>query len=255
MKKIARFHAQAWINDDAIAVDPLGQTHWDVTEALASHRLPLDADVRDGLRELDNAPDWARHWMGPFEVHVEEVDDFTASRLLGMPAPALPDLSIDIPDNEGLTGRGFRAALDSIRVALIAAGVDTQVVRDACFTAIEAYGNNDVESHEVQQVLMVSTGHLPAHEREAFGEGLVPAGAEAIVPVFTNQYGFMLYIEPEDATPQFLERLLVMRSAGLAQVVARAIALGTPFIRFDCDGPYLDDIERYDDRDLQQQAA
>lgn len=255
MKMIARFVGQAWINDNAVAVDPLGQSHWDVTESLKGRENALTASERDDLRDLDNAPDWARNWTGPFEVIVDEVDDFTASRILDLPAPPLPDLSIDIPDSEGLKGRAFRTALESMRVALISAGVETQIVRDACFTAIEAYGNNDVDTHEVQEVLMVSTGHLPPHERLLFSYGRKPVGADAIVPVFNNTYGFMLYIEPEDATPEFLQRLRTMHSSGLTDVVARAISLGTQFIRFDCDGPYLAGIERYDDHGMPELAA
>ncbi len=75
---IARFHPQAWINDYACAVDPQGETTWDVTdEVVAAGRdaalgMRDDDYATDALRESANAPTWVREWSGPFYVEVQE---------------------------------------------------------------------------------------------------------------------------------------------------------------------------------------
>jgi len=84
MKRItARFHPQVWVNDLAMAVDPQGETEWDVThEVVAMGReaaiaMRDDDYATDYLRESANAPGWVRDWSGPFYVEVSEsIRDF-----------------------------------------------------------------------------------------------------------------------------------------------------------------------------------
>jgi len=79
MKRItARFHPQAWVNDWAMAVDPQGETEWDVTHEVvamgreAATAMRDDDYATDYLRESANAPAWVRDWSGPFYVEVSE---------------------------------------------------------------------------------------------------------------------------------------------------------------------------------------
>lgn len=69
----ARFVPQAWINDYAVDVDPMGETDWELPEADALEALPeaqsTCADL-DYLRDHDGAPDWVRNWNGPFRVEL-----------------------------------------------------------------------------------------------------------------------------------------------------------------------------------------
>lgn len=75
---VARFHPQAWVNDYAIAVDPQGETTWDITDHIvemgreAALALKDDDFATDHLRRAGGAPDWVQDWRGPFWVEVEE---------------------------------------------------------------------------------------------------------------------------------------------------------------------------------------
>lgn len=77
----ATFSAEAWVNDQAIEVDPEGPTEWDCTTAVFEHlayfqALGLDSVV-DGLVDNDDvlkgdpaAPEWIQEWRGPFTITV-----------------------------------------------------------------------------------------------------------------------------------------------------------------------------------------
>lgn len=64
----AIFHPQAWINDNAYDVDPLGPTEWEVGDV--PEDLEGNSYESDELREHENAPMWAREWSGPFWVEI-----------------------------------------------------------------------------------------------------------------------------------------------------------------------------------------
>lgn len=79
----ARFVAQAWVGDNAIDVDPQGETEWDCSEGfdslsddyrralcdeIAVHGEALDCD--DELKTAETAPEWVRDWSGPFSLYV-----------------------------------------------------------------------------------------------------------------------------------------------------------------------------------------
>ncbi len=80
----ARFDAQAWISDNAISIDPEGDTVWDCTEffnGLASdYRAGLLEEIdydgyealeyEDQLKDDPNAPEWIRRHRGPFSIWV-----------------------------------------------------------------------------------------------------------------------------------------------------------------------------------------
>jgi hypothetical protein len=74
----ATFIPQAWINDYAVVVDPVGDTQFDVTEcviALGKTRaLALQDDQHDSdtLREAPSAPQWIKDWSGPFAIAVQD---------------------------------------------------------------------------------------------------------------------------------------------------------------------------------------
>lgn len=86
---IARITPQAWINDDAIEVDPPGETEWDATEgfnqlddqererileewAMSPTFEALDSD--DALKQTPAAPEWVHDWSGPFDIYVRRED-------------------------------------------------------------------------------------------------------------------------------------------------------------------------------------
>lgn len=90
----ARFFPEAWVRDQAVEVDPEGETQWDVTEHVLAHRdywedmmreesaltgssstVELEwsegvMDRDDLLRSDSNAPAWIREWNGPFTIRV-----------------------------------------------------------------------------------------------------------------------------------------------------------------------------------------
>lgn len=75
---IAKFHAQAWVNDSAIEVDPLGETTADVTDWFLNlsteerAELKDDSYATDDIRYSENVPAWWSEWPGPFYIEVEE---------------------------------------------------------------------------------------------------------------------------------------------------------------------------------------
>ncbi|WP_262267265.1 MULTISPECIES: hypothetical protein [Microvirga] len=77
-KVTAEFTPQAWVGDYAMAVDPEGDTVWDITaEIVAMGRqkameLEDDQHNTDDLRYTQNAPKWVQDWGGPFRVEVAE---------------------------------------------------------------------------------------------------------------------------------------------------------------------------------------
>ncbi|MBM3105517.1 hypothetical protein IIE18_10235 [Pseudomonas sp. V1] len=74
---LVTFHPQAWVNDNAISVDP-GPTEIDVTEVVLSmdrdYALTMEDNSyeSDGLMHALSAPDWVRNWTGPFYIECQE---------------------------------------------------------------------------------------------------------------------------------------------------------------------------------------
>jgi hypothetical protein len=80
MKYQAEFSPQAWVRDNAISVDPEGETTWDATEFVTMLDDPAwltrtieHGDRDDVLRTDSNAPAWIREWSGPFDTYLEIV--------------------------------------------------------------------------------------------------------------------------------------------------------------------------------------
>lgn len=75
---MAEFVPQAWLNDHAIAVDPAGDTMFDVTDDILklgrerALQLRDDQHETDHLRHAATAPQWVKDWSGPFVVNVEK---------------------------------------------------------------------------------------------------------------------------------------------------------------------------------------
>jgi hypothetical protein len=75
---MAEFVPQAWLNDHAIAVDPQGDTMFDVTDDILklgrekALQLRDDQHETDHLRHAATAPQWVKDWSGPFVVNVEQ---------------------------------------------------------------------------------------------------------------------------------------------------------------------------------------
>lgn len=70
------FYPQAWINDNALDVDPEGTMTWEmdmleVVELTGVSDLNCMDDnpyARDKLRHSKKAPQWIKDWTGPFEI-------------------------------------------------------------------------------------------------------------------------------------------------------------------------------------------
>lgn len=67
-----RFQPQAWVNDNAMDVDPEGPAEWFVSKETAAD-IPSSNDL-DFVRGDDFAPKWVADWSGPFEITVIEPD-------------------------------------------------------------------------------------------------------------------------------------------------------------------------------------
>ncbi|MDE1675464.1 hypothetical protein [Nocardia gipuzkoensis] len=72
----ARFQPQAWINNHAVDTDNDSPNQWTVSPALIPQTLRViltgsaSADL-DFLTEDPAAPDWIRHWRGPFNITID----------------------------------------------------------------------------------------------------------------------------------------------------------------------------------------
>lgn len=73
------FIPQAWIRDNAVNVDPEGDTQWnmplsemeELTGVSSTINLDDDPFARDELRHAVSAPQWVKDWTGPFEIEWE----------------------------------------------------------------------------------------------------------------------------------------------------------------------------------------
>lgn len=79
---MAIFHPQAWVSDNAIEVDPEGETIFDVTNAVLAN-LPEyingDYELTDELKKL--GPDWIQQWNGPFYIEIaDKLEDYIANQ-------------------------------------------------------------------------------------------------------------------------------------------------------------------------------
>jgi len=74
----AEFTPQVWLNDYALAVEPQGNTVFDVTDAVLEMgrdkalALKNESYEADALRTSQHAPEWVKDWPGPFYVDVEQ---------------------------------------------------------------------------------------------------------------------------------------------------------------------------------------
>lgn len=85
---VAAFSPEAWISDEAVPVDPLGDTTWDCTNRVTANldyftRLQESGtngdwdsdfhgllDTDDVLANDPDSPEWVRQWVGPSTVRV-----------------------------------------------------------------------------------------------------------------------------------------------------------------------------------------
>lgn len=159
----------------------------------------------------------------------------------------LETLSNQIPTSDGLYGRGVRDALESIWLALRAQGVAEFVIRDCAQTVADAYGNhadNPSAGHEIQQVLMLSTAHLSLYEREQLAKkNDTRLDADGVGLSMACDYGWLLYVD-DDAGEVTLP---IDGWPGVSAAVARALSLGATHVRFDADGPIVEDLPEYTD--------
>lgn len=72
----ADFEPQVWIGDNAMAVQPMGDTVWDATfEMLLAGKemrewISSGQNDTDFLKDSHLAPKWISNWMGPFEIRL-----------------------------------------------------------------------------------------------------------------------------------------------------------------------------------------
>lgn len=81
------FIPQVWLNDYAIAVDPQGDTTWEVSpeyvKSLMAYygsefeRVYMSSYQSDALKDDPAAPAWIREWSGPFEILTTNLDNVT----------------------------------------------------------------------------------------------------------------------------------------------------------------------------------
>lgn len=164
-----------------------------------------------------------------------------------MQAPQAPgDLADAIPDTDGLYGRGFRSALESVRAALQAIPLDVEVVNDVLLTALDAYGNwseqDEAQAGEVQQVLCCSTGHLTHSERDAMSDGEC---ADGLVLSASGDHGYLIWVGSHEEGPD-LQSIEGEIGAGFLGALQHARRIGAPFVRFDADGGYLPGAPTYE---------
>jgi len=84
----AHIRPEAWVRDNAVEVDPEGDTTWRL--------IPADLDLRsadlDFLISSANTPQWVRDWGGPFTIDLEIVfpDSLSAHERLALSRALAP---------------------------------------------------------------------------------------------------------------------------------------------------------------------
>lgn len=77
---MASFTPQVWFRDNALEVDPQGETTYDVTVDLIAYALQdgcetleeyLDGTDNDEFREANEAPEWVYDWTEPFYIGID----------------------------------------------------------------------------------------------------------------------------------------------------------------------------------------
>lgn len=83
MQHLAKFTPQIDLGGFYMSIGPLGPDQWDATEDMAAHSgfessVVLSSLTQQGcdLKSSPCAPEWVRHWIGPFLVEVVQVKDF-----------------------------------------------------------------------------------------------------------------------------------------------------------------------------------
>lgn len=78
MTATAIFVPQAWMDDNAVDVDPEGETTFDITpevESMGKERalaIKDNTDASDVFQYAAHAPKWIKHWSGPFYIRMAE---------------------------------------------------------------------------------------------------------------------------------------------------------------------------------------
>ena len=94
----------------------------------------------------------------------------------------------------------------------------------------------------VESMLVASTGHITAAERDLF-EDDTRHQAEDIV-VYSNEYGFFLYLNWPSGDPPVFEQ--EGWSEGLQALARRAREAGCSWLKLDRDGNKVDGVPYYD---------
>lgn len=261
-KFIAIFQAEADSMGHIIVVDPQGPTAWDTTEHIQEGcediYLAGPGEHTDTLRDFKEAPAWVRNWNGPFTVRVEKMTDEQAGAYLAVhgeviptETAAIPNLDQMIPDADGVFGRAYRHALESVSLAMAGEGIDQGVIAKVLTTVLNAYGNNADTAkgpEEIEDMLVVSTGHLPPEEREAIDDGRFEQPGGPMVSM-TREHGWLIYVrkpvDDDEVAPY--EAALNATSEGFRGIIKRATSLGLHWVMFDRDANPLDGIPTYDD--------
>lgn len=135
MRFFAEFNPQAWFNDYAISVDPMGDTVWDVTRFMSMVKPELraaccvtDSHESDVFKDDPAAPQWIREWSGPFYItlSVEPETDQERDELRGDDEPASYVDRLGYLDPETAPMEG-----DAVQPALAAVTADASAVDDA----------------------------------------------------------------------------------------------------------------------------
>jgi hypothetical protein len=118
----------------------------------------------------------------------------------------------------------------------------------AAFKAVAGAESACREGLVVEGYLLASTAHLTLSERQHLAAG--DTRSTHVVISATCEYGCLLHLNEqllgeETETDQALANL----SEGFAGVILKAIVYGLPFVRFDADGPVIEGISTYDDKE------
>jgi ABC-type metal ion transport system substrate-binding protein len=74
----ATFVPEAWQNNNAVEVDPEGETEIDITAEVLAMGKEKALQLKDKSLDVDAfqhaamVPKWIKNWHGPFSIHVED---------------------------------------------------------------------------------------------------------------------------------------------------------------------------------------
>ena len=98
---------------------------------------------------------------------------------------------------------------------------------------------------EIQNILVVSTRHIPEHDAK-----LLEKESTTLSTIHNTEYGFLIWLPWSSDKLTIKARCTELEKQGLSETLSRLVMLayenGCSYLNLDCDGPVLSFLETFD---------